>query len=206
LTTSLALLSIGCALIYPLLTGEGLARAMVKSGAVGALASVALISGAPMLAVALALSTWGDFALARPGDRWFLAGMVGFGLAHVLYAILFITWGALAGLTGWAMGAACALACLAAWLGHRFSAQAGELKWPVRIYVGLIAIMGVAALGLPVGIVLLGALLFVLSDAMIGQQKFLNTQWPGQDLAIWVTYYLAQVCILVGTTGTYQFL
>jgi len=181
-------------------------RAVVKCGAVGAMVPLAALNGVPLLALALAFSTWGDFALARPGDRWFLAGMVGFGAAHVLYAATFVSWGALGGLTGGTLLAVMLLVAVALWLGHRFSARAGALQWPVRIYVGLIAAMGTAALGLPPGLIPLGALLFILSDALIGQQMFLNRFWRGQDIAIWSSYYIAQACLLIGIAGTYHFL
>ena len=188
--------SLAAAAAYLFWPGEGFVRAIVKTLAVGGLAIISAVNGVPWLAIALAFCAFGDFALARAGERWFLAGMLGFGIGHVLYALLFLQWASditlLRGLC------AIALLAVAVILGRAYSARAGDLAWPVRIYVALIACMGLAAISLPASVVIVGAGLFMLSDAIIGQQKFLNQTWPGQDAVIWITYYVGQLLILLG--------
>lgn len=196
--------SVMAASSYPAIRSDGLGRAVVKASAVAALAGISAVHGPGWLTFALALSAFGDFALNRPGERWFLVGMAAFGAAHLGFMALFLSLGAF-GEASWIwlrVGLGLVLASVALMLGRRYAAQAGALRVPVMVYVGLIACMGFAALALPLSIasliLLAGALLFILSDALIGQQRFLERVWRGQDLAIWVSYYAAQVLLSLG--------
>ena len=77
------------------------------------------------------------------------------------------------------------------------------LRGPVRIYVILITLMGLAALALPVGygMVALGAGLFILSDMILSIRLF---RLPEGDprvrpaaVALWVSYIAGQMLILL---------
>lgn len=197
----LAIMSGLCAVIYPFLTSLTWSRSLVKTLAIAPLAVWSHMIGFPVLAAGLALSAIGDLALSRPGDRAFLIGMLGFAAAHLIYAWMFYA-GGLVPLGGWQSLALVPVIGVALWLGPVFAAKAGALALPVFVYVGIIGVMGATAVMQPMGagqvIALIGALLFMASDAILGQEKFLNRHWPGQGLAIWGLYYAAQVALFVG--------
>jgi uncharacterized membrane protein YhhN len=77
--------------------------------------------------------------------------------------------------------------------------HAGEIFIPVAIYMSAITAMGVAAAlyRAPSTLVFVGALLFVVSDSMIGINRFV-TPLPGSRYAIMLTYYGAQLLMLWG--------
>jgi len=93
------------------------------------------------------------------------------------------------------------------WLAPR----TGGLRWPVRIYVLLIALMGISALLLPVhpgqGWLRLGAVLFILSDLMLALQLFVvrDAGWQRRlALALWPAYWLGQALIAWGAVVFWQ--
>lgn len=196
-------LSLGAAVLFPLVPeGRNGLRSVVKTLAVGCLAVWAGLLGFGWLALALGASALGDLALSRPGERAFLAGMVAFGLAHLVYVGLFVAAG---GLPRWdpaLLAVAVTLAAIGFWLGRLYASQAGNLAWPVRGYVTLIVVMAVTAVFVPAGpgawLIHAGALTFVVSDAILGQREFLRRSWPGQEIAIWAAYYIAQVLLFAG--------
>ncbi|MCB6178661.1 lysoplasmalogenase [Rhodobacter sp. Har01] len=177
----------------------GLAAALVKTASTALLALGGLVAGAPAAIVAgLAFGALGDFALARPGERAFLAGMAAFGAGHLAYAMAFWT-----GDPGpwWAVGAVLALAgSTEVWLAPRVPRP---MRWPVRAYVGLIAAMGVAALCQSGSAVLAGVGLFLLSDTLLAWEKFVaGNPVRLASRAVWVCYCSGQALILWGgTTG-----
>ena len=170
---TLGVLSVLAAVVFAVLPESlAAARSVIKTTAVGSLATLAASSGAGWLALALVASALGDFALSRPGDRAFLAGMILFGAAHALYVGLFVWAGAeprfaMAPLLGVAI-----LLSIGLKLGGAYSARAGDLAVAVRIYVGLIVLMAVAAIFIPKGpgvpLIWVGAIAFVVSDALLG--------------------------------------
>lgn len=200
----LSALSLVCGLVYPVLpSGWTNLRAVTKTTAIAALAVLAGLNGAPLLAIALALSALGDLALARPGDRAFLIGMAAFGAAHAVYVAMFVGLGDVALIATPMRGVAVVcLLILAGVLAARLSRGAGSLRWPLRIYVALIAAMGVSALMLPIGtgamFIWTGAAFFITSDILIGHERFARLQFAALGLAIWGLYYLGQILILLG--------
>ena len=204
LAMSLWTLSLGAAVAYPLwpMRWPG-TRALCKTVAVGALAALAAAGAFWGLALALGLSALGDFALTRTGERAFMAGMAAFGLAHLVYIALFAGLGAgIAHLTIGQAVFAVGLAGSAIWLGRLYARDAGALRLPLLVYIAIIASMGLMALLLPDQplhqLVLLGAVLFICSDALLGQEVFLRRIWPGQAPLLWALYYAAQVCLFAG--------
>jgi len=153
------------------------------------------------LVIALVFSALGDFLLALPGLRIsFIGGLGAFLLAHLAYLRLFVPLGPdmrahrLIG-CGLVLGAAGAL------LG-RFWPNLGPLMWPVAAYIGVLAAMACAAIlaRLPTPLAALGALCFVMSDAMIGMAKFLSP-FDTYQLGIWWTYAIAQVLLVAGVVA-----
>ena len=185
----------------------GWTKAVVKTGAVGALALYAFASGAPWLLLAgLVLSSLGDFFLAFDGEKPFIAGLGSFLLAHVVYVVLFREVGlplaVIGAETGRLVGViAIVVVCLGllAWLW----AHLGEMRAPVVAYTVAILAMVVSALALdgrPTAIV--GAFAFAISDSCLAAITFrlkegrLATLWL--PLAVWWLYWGAQVMILAG--------
>lgn len=202
---ALAAISVASAFLYPLIKQLSWRRSVVKTLAVGALAIWAVLLGHFWLAVALALSALGDLALSRDGEKAFLIGMLAFALAHLAYVFLFVAQG-LVPFGGWETLAVLVILGIGLWLGPLYAANAGLLAIPVLVYVALIALMAVTALmqqdWAGRWITLAGALMFMASDAILGQEQFLKRHWRGQGLAIWGLYYTAQTALFVGFTQT----
>jgi uncharacterized membrane protein YhhN len=179
-----------------------LARSLIKSAAVGCLAAFAALAGKPMWLVAgLALGSLGDWFLSRDGDRNFLCGLAAFLVAHLAYAALFLELApgnvpnpARLAVAGLFVG-------LAALMAPRlWRAAAFPMDIAVSVYVAAITAMGLAAASSARSGVMAGALLFAMSDALIGCERFLWSQdappraWSGH--VIWVTYVAAQALFL----------
>jgi uncharacterized membrane protein YhhN len=188
-------------------------RPAVKACAVGPLALLAALalpaaSGPAFgivaaLAVALLLSTVGDVLLALPGEGMFPLGLGAFLCGHVAFIAAFVplldvgaagtsTWAALGLLVG-------AAVLVFLWLRPGL----GALVMPVAAYFLVIVTMTATTfLGAFAGPwVAIGAVLFVVSDALIAIDRF-RRPVPGASFAIWSTYYAAQVLIAWGTLHT----
>ena len=180
-----------------------MARSVRKTLPVTLFALAAIAEGAPVLLIAgLALSAIGDYALSRPGSKAFLIGMVAFAAAHLAYIVVMVRLGATLEVANWPIIAGLAVFGLSTewWL----RPHTGDLKWPVRAYVGIILAMALVALGLPDVrlIALWGALLFVVSDLILSIETFvLPAEDPRRKLAgklVWVTYIGAQIGLFWG--------
>lgn len=189
-------------LIYLVLLGQktSLKRTIAKTVAVGALAVLAFHGGGPLLLVlALALSAAGDAFLAHEGDPAFLGGLGSFLLAHIAYAVLLLSSGP--GLSAAPVPGVLAVVVFALVMGTLMVRNAGPLALPVAAYVLAIAVMGLGGVTLG-GMVLLGAALFMASDAILGSEKFLISESsPARRLtgpAVWLLYYAGQTLITLG--------
>lgn len=148
-----------------------------------------------LVLVALGFSWLGDTAPDLfDGDASFLV-MVGFFLcAQVVYIVAFVPYraGSILHRRRWALVipvvavAALIVAC---------APGAGVLLVPVVVYGLLLATMAVLATGVS-PVVATGAVLFVVSDALIALGAFTALSVPG--FAIMVTYLAAQVLVAVG--------
>lgn len=155
----------------------------------------------PWLCAAFVLSGVGDVLLGLPELAiGFVAGLGAFLLGHLAYFVLFWrlrrrwadvpVWHRVAIVLVWL---AAALAYGLYWPGM------GELKLPVACYVIVLAMMATAALlaDLPGEWAAVGALLFTVSDALIGASRFIG-EIPAQEFAIWMLYALAQLLLAAG--------
>lgn len=191
--------SIGASAVY-LATGN----ALVKGCAVGLLAVVAWRSrsvrrDANVLALALAFSTAGDVLLDLD-PRMFPFGLGAFLLAHVTYIALFVRNRTIEGRAGWGRFAAVTVilafsAGLAAWI----VPSVGNLAAPVVLYIcALTGMVSTAILGrFRSPWVVVGAILFLISDALLAIDKF-KSPVPLRDVLVWTTYYLGQFGIAAG--------
>ncbi|MGX9351788.1 lysoplasmalogenase [Shimia sp. W99] len=181
--------------------GPSRAKTLVKAIPMPAFAAAAAVSfGNPVVVGALLLSAVGDIALSRDGERSFLIGLIAFALAHVAYILHF--WGLSAGVPDAWLPIALILLFAAStefWL----APYTGDLKVPVRVYVVLISLMGITALGLPgLPLAVIGAFAFLASDTILSLQLFrMSDSSPWQrpaSIALWLLYALGQFAILAG--------
>lgn len=149
------------------------------------------------LAIGFVLSAGGDISLSfalHKGEKFFLAGLVLFLLAHLTYIFNFQLsaelnwdyWPVMAVLTVFAIGMAIIL-----W------PRLGEMRLPVMVYLAVILSMGLVACihrGPNPPLLILGAAIFMLSDSLIAIDKFLKP-FPRALLYIMITYYIAQYLI-----------
>jgi uncharacterized membrane protein YhhN len=160
--------------------------------------------GAHWLVVAgLIFGAAGDFCLSRPGSKTFLAGMAAFALGHLAYALLFLDQADFTLLIASprAVAVAVLLALLVStevWL----APYTGKLRDPVRGYVLVITVMGIAALAVPHAGPAFGAALFLLSDLLLALRLF---RFPTGRmrcflaLVLWPFYWIGQFSILLAS-------
>lgn len=147
--------------------------------------------------IALVLSLAGDVFLMLPADA-FVPGLASFLLAHLAFVV---------GLNQESDGRwflAIPVVAIAAVLGTRLvrgirSRGHRELIGPVVAYVLTILAMVSSAVASGNALGAVGALFFMTSDALIGEDRFVRTRaW--QPVAIIVTYHIAQALLVVSLT------
>lgn len=149
-----------------------------------------------MLVLGLVFSLVGDICLMLPTDL-FLAGLGAFFLAHILYVVGLLSLGISLG--GFVFG--CALmAVLAVLVGRRIVQGAARtdraLVVPVTAYMGIISIMVASAIGTGRFFGILGALLFGVSDSVLGWTRFIS-EFPRSRLVVMITYHLGQAGLVL---------
>lgn len=174
-------------------------RSAIKTGAMAGLAAAGVALGAPFWVVmGLALGALGDFCLSRPGTVAFLAGMGAFAAGHMAYAVYFWHVGPVPPLF---VPLSVALLALVATTELWLAPHTGALRWPVRGYVVVITVMGIAALAQPVPLILIGAGLFIVSDVLLALALFVvpaaSWHWV-LAVTVWSAYWLGQFLILQG--------
>lgn len=155
---------------------------------------LALASGAPtghivIAVVALTFCLLGDIFLMPAVDN-FILGLASFLIGHVVFVVLFVTYGlghrSLAGI------AVLALVVMVTTIGRIIVLSAGvhepALKVPVAAYLVVISTMAAVGWGTGMGWVIAGTTLFVISDAILGWGQFVKDK-PWMSLAIMVTYH-----------------
>ncbi len=188
---------------------------LAKPGTLAALFAIfALVGrfGSPPLiffGAGLLLSLAGDVFLML-SERWFLAGLVSFLLAHVAYVVGFNL--PLPDVSPvWSVGIAIVLALMAGRVLKRIVLALREkglhrLSAPVVLYGTVITLMLLSALltlyrsdwtTAAAGLVSLGAILFYLSDILLAWNKFVTPIKNGR-VANMVTYHLGQIALTVG--------
>ena len=198
---TLAVLSAGCALIYGIWYShrpESALRSLTKTAAIGLLAVIAVVGGGPpYLIAALAISAMGDFAITREGRAYFLAGLSGGTIAHLAYVFLFGSYATEAPMILPVLAILIYAGLTELWL----VPHTGDLNGPVRVYVLILAIMEVVALALPaeLRLALIGALLLIVSDTLIGLLIFRvgpdSPRFVPLCVSQWTFYFAAQALI-----------
>ena len=154
---------------------------------------VAIRLGDGWLIATLLLSAAGDSVLALNSERYFVQGLSFFLLAHVAYAVVF---GRNITFTSASIIPLLIIMILAALLLPRLLPKLGKLRIPVLCYIGIIVIMSIlGALHSPFTVSLaVGAIIFMISDATIALDKFVQPV-PYRNFIVMATYYLAQYLI-----------
>jgi uncharacterized membrane protein YhhN len=145
--------------------------------------------------VGLVLGAFGDVFLLGHARGLFIAGLVSFLLGHVAYVVAFASRGV--SLPA-ALGAAVAMAVLLFFIGRWVFPHAPEMRVPIAIYMLVIGLMCVAALGaagrgapwmIPVG-----ALMFTASDVAVVRDRFVAKGFSNRAWGL-PLYYGAQLLI-----------
>ncbi len=147
--------------------------------------------------VALVLSLAGDVFLMLPRNA-FVPGLASFLLAHVAFVV---------GLNQVSAGRwllALPVVVIAVALASRLvrGLRRGghdELVVPVIAYVLTILVMVSSAVASGNAVAAVGAVFFMVSDALIGEDRFVAPR-AGQPLAIIVTYHVAQALLVISLT------
>jgi len=198
--------SVLLALYYGIIVhrAPSLRRTIVKTGSVALLVLLAwLQDGPPLLIAALALSAVGDACLAQEGETPFLAGLASFLCAHVAYVALFWTkGGGIAEILSEPSRIVIAVALVAAValiLSRLWPALEAAMRPPVALYCVAILAMGVSSLSELGATVVLGAVLFMASDAILAAGRFLvpagDPRHAWMQPLVWALYYVAQLLL-----------
>lgn len=173
-------------------------RFLVKAGSVAALGVLAIANRHRGLGAGLLISAVGD-ALLEIDTSLFTGGLGAFLCAHVVYTYTFIRNRNRGPVN---VARACLIAgvalfsvAFARWL----LPGTGALALPVVLYMIAITAMVISSIGARFdnSWVALGAVLFIISDAILAANKF-RSPLPGSEYLVWITYYCAQLLIASG--------
>lgn len=154
-----------------------------------------------IILLGLALSWFGDALLIGETQTFFLLGLGAFLLAHVAYIAAFAGRGIH---VAWAGAAALGVVPIAIGVSLWLTPHVPhELVIPVRTYTTVISLMVIAALAThgrePSTLIVVGALLFFLSDLSVATLRLVQTDFPNY---VWGLpfYYAGQVCLAFSTS------
>lgn len=151
-----------------------------------------------VLVVALVFCVAGDVFLMLPRDA-FLPGLGSFAVAQILFTVSFALreptlTGAIVGVVAVVVGAT---VLARRFIGALRRSGSGSMVPAILVYVTVISAMVVSAVagGSPVAIA--GAVLFMISDSLIAEERFVSSRrW--QRLVIIVTYHMALAGLVLG--------
>lgn len=148
------------------------------------------------LVVGLVLSLVGDLLLMVPADL-FVPGLAAFLAAHVAYVVALF----MLGVSGGGLLVGLAVVVVAGLIvGRRIVAGAASSDRapvaPVTAYLVVISAMVVSALGVGAFFAVLGALLFYVSDAVLGWSRFVD-DFPRSRVVVMTTYHLGQAGLVL---------
>ena len=158
--------------------------------------------GHKLFIVGLAFSAFGDFFLGYDPVNWFVMGLGSFLVAHLFY--IFSLKPILPKVAAIKRLPIIALYCLYGVCMFSFIyAGLGELFIPVFVYMTVLLLMGITTLLSQKSNqwLIIGGLSFILSDSLIGLDKFYQ-EIPYAGAWIMSTYYLAQFSLVKGLFET----
>lgn len=148
--------------------------------------------------VALALCVLGDVCLMVPQDA-FVPGLAAFAAAQVSFTVSFAFQNptTLRLMIGLVVVVPCTLVLARRVLRALTTTGDTAMVPPVVLYITVIAVMVVSAIAGGTAIGIAGAVLFLTSDSLIAEQRFVTPRaW--QPVAIIVTYHLALTGLVLG--------
>jgi uncharacterized membrane protein YhhN len=153
-----------------------------------------------LLVLALAASLTGDILLLPPGRL--LPGLGAFVLGHVAYTLAFAQ---LDGSAPWLLAGIAAAVAVTLLAGRRLVAAARShgMAGPVAAYLAVISAMAIAATRTGIPAAVLGAWLFVASDAMLGWGQFVVPRGPDGRaprplrMGVITTYHVGQLLLVL---------
>ena len=157
------------------------------------------VPGSPPLLtviVALAFCLIGDVALLHATETRFLVGLGAFLVAHLAYVWAILETVRAEGFPWPVLVAVPFLAVLHAKAGRDIVRHSGPQKGPVFVYQLVLFVLVLVAAGTGDWLLLLGCLVFVVSDTVLGYDRFVHERrWA--PLTVIVTYHVAQTLIVV---------
>jgi uncharacterized membrane protein YhhN len=199
-------LSVLCSLTYLITTDfrPYPGRVIVKAASIAPFALIAFRalrnSDGMLLGISLLFSTLGDIFLGLRREDMFIYGLASFLVAHIFYVILFIKKfpRPLATTSGQKLLLLLLVVYSAAFIMWLVPGL-GNFMLPVLAYVLVITAMCMTAIlaRFSSSWVVAGAVLFLISDSMIGAGRFREPA-PLSNYLVWITYYLAQFFITIG--------
>ncbi len=183
----------------------GFGKTLIKGSAVASLALYALFKAhSPkhiLLVAALALSATGDIYLTFSYPNAFIYGLLAFMFGHIFLILLYVLMRSpRVDIAPFDISAATFFWIITAVsLVYAYPLLPTEMIVPVIAYSLVLTTMTSMALisrypSLTVG---LGAVLFLISDAVLGARQFMNAP-EFTDYIIWTTYYLGQLLMTIG--------
>lgn len=172
------------------------------------------LAGIPRVIVASALlfSLAGDVVLTLSIKHNFLAGLTCFFLAHIAYVMAFYNLKKYAYHTQHSEASSkftrglisfCVIVFALLMATHILPASK-TLYVPVLAYLSVILLMGLSAVWFGnTRFIISGALLFVISDAVLAQSVF-HTPLPFSPFLVMLTYYAAQLCLAFGLVAAFK--
>ena len=154
----------------------------------------------PWLLAGAVFGLIGDLALLDDGEASFMVGLGSFAIGHLMYVAAALN-------VGFAVGRAVpGVLFVAALLGYRFvsrtlpgalAAGGRVLGGAVVFYAAVISAMVVTASATPSSVGAAGAMLFAVSDWVLGHRRFVGAL-PGGRLVVMVPYHVGQALLVVG--------
>jgi uncharacterized membrane protein YhhN len=134
-------------------------------------------------------------------ERFFLGGLVSFLLGHVMYVVALLQLGIEPPMLFVGVVLVLVASALVGSRVVRGSADTDQrLPVPVAVYMAVISLMVVSAFGTLIPLAIAGALLFYVSDAVLGWNRFVSPI-PNGRLIIMTTYHLGQVGLVLALLG-----
>lgn len=145
------------------------------------------------LSFALSFSALGDVLLALDTGQLFLGGLAAFFISHTFYIITMLP------IKNWRLDVLLLYLFLAIIIFCLFYPNLNDMLIPVIFYMLVLSIMPSLTwmTDKSNGFLVLGGAVFVISDSILGLNRF-YLEIVHADIAIMITYYIAQFCLVTG--------
>ena len=206
MTAILVLVALMAGLGSALLTDHSAVWSRVLKIAASTAMVLIVLTGNPTLtgytvfiSAGLAASWVGDLSLSFPGQRTFLAGLVSFALAHLLYVASFFARSSMdvVAVVVTTIVMAITVTAILRWLLPHVPDQ---LMTPVTVYLGIITVMVVTSFGTSGAVadprIPMAAVLFMISDVLVAKQRFVSPTRRNRIVGLPI-YYAAQALFAI---------